>query len=164
MTQHQVRPGADRAGTAVTTCTGCGRRNRVPVAAPGRVRCAQCRVDLPWLVDAGDAEFEKAAKGAPLPVLVDVWAPWCGPCRTVAPVVEQLARDRAGRLKVVKVNADQAPGVTRSLEISGIPTLILMTDGVERARAVGARSAAELRRWVDDHLPVARMRPSPGRS
>ena len=162
MTQtHDGAPsptGAQR--TSVTTCIGCGRRNRVPVAAPGRVRCSHCRADLPWLVEAGDADFDAVAKRTPLPVLVDVWAPWCGPCRTIAPMVEHVARERAGTLKVVKVNADQAPSVTRSLGISGIPTLVLMADGVERARVVGARSAAELRCWLDDHLPVARTRPS----
>ena len=144
--------GADPARAALTTCPGCGRRNRVPVTARGRIRCPACRAELPWLVDAGDAEFDDAVLTAPLPVLVDVWAPWCGPCRTVAPVVQQLAHDRAGRLKVVKVNADEAPGVSARLGIRGIPSLVLFADGRERARVVGAQPATTLTRWLDEQL------------
>ena len=143
---------AGTTGSAVTTCPGCGRRNRLPVAARGRVRCPACHTDLPWLVDVGDADFDAAVRNSPVPVLVDVWAPWCGPCRAVTPVVEQLARDRAGALKVVKVNADGAPGVSGRLSVRGIPTLLLFADGQERARVVGAQPAAVLTRWVDDHL------------
>ena len=144
--------GAAEARTALTACPSCGRRNRVPVAARGRPRCAACRADLPWLVEAGDADFGAAVEESRLPVLVDVWAPWCGPCRLVAPVVEQLARDRAGRLKVVKVNADEAPAVSGRLGVRGIPTLVLFRDGREIARLTGAQPADALRRWLDQHL------------
>ncbi|HEX2073108.1 MAG TPA: thioredoxin [Geodermatophilus sp.] len=124
----------------------------MPAAARGRARCASCRADLPWLVDADDTDFGDVVERARLPVLVDVWAPWCGPCRAVAPVVEELARERAGRLKVVKVNADAAPGTSSRLGVSGIPTLLLFADGRERARVVGAQPAAALRRWLDENL------------
>jgi thioredoxin 2 len=115
------------------------------------VRCSQCHSDVPWLVDADDSTFDAAVRDSTLPVLVDVWAAWCGPCRVVAPVVEELARERAGRLKVVKVDADDARSVTAALGVSGIPALVLFVDGEERARVVGARPAAELRRWLDEH-------------
>jgi len=135
---------------AVVACPACGKRNRVPVARRGRVRCAACSADLPWLVEAGDDAFDEAVVRASLPVLVDVWAPWCGPCRAIAPVVESLAREFAGRLKVVKVNADLAPAVSQRHGVTGIPTLLLYRDGAEVSRLVGARPAAELRSWVGD--------------
>jgi thioredoxin 2 len=138
--------------TALTTCPGCGRRARVPVAARGRVRCPACATDLPWLVDAGDGDFDAVVHDSTLPVLVDVWAPWCGPCRAVAPVVEQLARDRAGRLKVVKLNADEAPGVSARLGVRSIPTLVLFSGGRELARTVGAPPGDQLSRWLDEQL------------
>jgi thioredoxin 2 len=142
--------GADR--SAVVTCPNCGRRNRVPAAARGRARCAGCEADLPWLVEADDSDFAAVVENSRLPVLVDVWAPWCGPCRMVAPVVEQLARERAGRLKVVKVNADSAPGVSARFGVRSIPTLLLFSDGREKARVVGARPADAMRRWLDSTL------------
>ena len=137
----------------VVACTACGRRNRVPVSATGRPRCAACHADLPWVVDVSAAEFTAAVERSDLPVLVDVWAPWCGPCRQVSPVVEQLGRDLAGRLKVAKVNSDHAPEVAARHRISGIPTLLLYADGREVSRVVGARPAGELRRWVTENLP-----------
>jgi thioredoxin 2 len=139
-------------GNAVIACPSCGRRNRLPLAATGHPRCAASHADLPWQVDVGDDEFADAVEASRLPVLVDVWAPWCGPCRMVAPVVEQLARDRAGRLKVAKVNSDLAPRVSARHGIASIPTLLLYAGGREIDRVVGARPAHELRRWVDDRL------------
>ena len=129
---------------AVTSCPSCGTRNRVPAVASGRPRCATCGADLPWLVDTGDADFGDVVEKSALPVLVDVWAPWCGPCRAVAPVVERLATDRAGRLKVAKLNSDLAPRVSARLGVQSIPTLLVYADGREVARQVGAPPA-----WVD---------------
>ncbi|WP_022881633.1 thioredoxin [Gryllotalpicola ginsengisoli] len=137
---------------AIVACPACGARNRVPQSRRGKVRCAKCHEALPWLVDVDDASFDEAVAGASLPVLVDVWAPWCGPCRMVAPVVESLAREFAGRLKVAKVNSDTSPGVSARHNISSIPTLLLYRDGAEADRIVGARPAAELRSWVSQKL------------
>jgi thioredoxin 2 len=144
--------GTDTARPALTTCPSCGRRNRLPAVARGRPRCSACHADLPWLVEAGDADFDAIVTESRLPVLVDVWAPWCGPCRAVTPVVEQLARDRAGRLKVTKVDADTAPGVSSRLRVSGIPTLLFFAGGREQARLVVAQPAAAIQSWLDQHL------------
>ena len=133
----------------VVACPGCGKKNRVPAAATGVPRCANCRSPLPWLTTADDADFDKVAGESPLPVLVDLWAPWCGPCRMVAPGVEQAARKLAGRLKVVKVNVDQAPGVSARFNASSIPTLLVLDGGKVKARQVGAVPADVLLRWVE---------------
>lgn len=146
-------------GADVVGCPACGARNRVPVARAGRVRCARCHGDLPWLVGADDATFDDAVVRATLPTLVDVWAPWCGPCRQISPVVEQIAREYAGRLKVVKVNADLSPRVSQRHQVTGIPTLLLYDGGREVARQVGAVPAPRLRTWVAEQLaglPTAR--------
>lgn len=118
----------------VTSCPSCGKRNRVPAAARGRPRCAACGRDLPWLVDAGDSDFAEIVERSALPVLVDVWAPWCGPCRMVSPIVERIATERSGRMKVAKVNSDLAPEISARHGIQSIPTLLLYV-GVVRSRA-----------------------------
>jgi thioredoxin 2 len=105
----------------IVTCANCGKRNRLPAVAKGVARCAVCHTALPWLTSAGDGDFEQVVTAASLPVLVDLWAPWCGPCRVVAPGVEQAARELAGRLKVVKVNVDEAPRGRRTLRRAGYP-------------------------------------------
>ncbi len=140
---------------AVATCPSCGARNRVPLARRGKVRCASCHADLPWLVSADDSTFDAAVTEASLPVLVDVWAPWCGPCRAIAPVVEQLAAENAGRLKVVKVNADDSPQVSARHGITGIPTLLFYAGAAEASRSVGALPAPQLRGWVQSSLQAA---------
>jgi thioredoxin 2 len=132
---------------AVTPCPACGKKNRVPMVARGTPACGTCHQPLPWLVEAGASDFE-AALGAPVPVLVDLWAPWCGPCRMVAPVVEEAAREFAGHLKVVKVNVDEAPQVSTRFGVQGIPTLLVLRQGHVVAEQVGALSREALLSWV----------------
>lgn len=134
------------------TCPGCGQANRVPRDAHGSPRCARCHAPLPWLVDADDSDFATVAESARLPVLVDLWAAWCGPCRMVAPAVAAAARDHAGRLKVVKVDVDAAPGVAARYGARSIPTLLLLRDGAVVARQVGALPADRLRDWIAAEL------------
>ena len=139
----------------IVVCPICGAKNRVPATAHGSPRCGSCRSPLPWVVDTSDADFAAVADDATVPVLVDVWAPWCGPCRMVSPALEQLATELAGRLKLVKVNADEAPEVSRRFEVQAIPTLVLLEHGKVVARQVGAAPVSALRSWLNEHLPSA---------
>ena len=139
----------------VIECPNCGRRNRVPAAAEGIPQCGNCHQPLPWMAEAGDDDFGDVAERANIPVLVDMWATWCGPCRQVSPALEQVARDLAGKLKLVKVDVDRAPKVSERFTIQAVPTLILMRDGAVVARRAGAAPASALRKWVDESLGSA---------
>jgi thioredoxin 2 len=140
---------------SLTACPHCGRKNRVPAAASGRPRCGHCHQALPWIVDAGEDTFTEVAEKATVPVLVDLWAPWCGPCRMVSPALEQVATELAGRLKLVKVNVDNAPRLQQRFGVQAIPTLLILRDGEVAARQTGAAPAAALRTWVDQTLANA---------
>ena len=140
------------AAPGIVECPNCGRRNRVPPVHSGTPQCAICHAQLPWLVEAGDADFADVTEDATVAVLVDVWAAWCGPCRYMSPVIEQAARDLAGRLKVVKVNADEAPALTARFAIRGIPILLLLDHGRVVERQVGAMPGPALRRWIEQSL------------
>jgi thioredoxin 2 len=133
-------------------CPNCGRRNRVPAVAAGTPRCGNCHRPLPWIVAAGDDTFAQLAERATVPVLVDLWAPWCGPCRMVSPVLGELAAELAGRIKLVKVNVDESPQVQRRFGVQSIPTLLVLRDGTEIARQVGAAPAPRLRAWLNEAL------------
>ena len=124
----------------------------MPATATGVPRCAACHTPLPWLTAAGDADFDRVVTASSLPVLVDLWAPWCGPCRIIAPGVEQAAERLAGRLKAVKVNVDEAPRAAERLGVQGIPTVVVMRGGREIARQVGAVPPPALIRWTEEAL------------
>jgi len=136
--------------TAIVTCPKCDKRNRVPAAATGVPRCGACQTPLPWLTSADEGDYEEIVAKSSLPVLLDLWAPWCGPCRVVAPGVEQAAQKLAGQLKAVKVNVDEAPRVAERLGVQGLPTLLLVRDGPVVARQVGAVPPAALVRWAEE--------------
>jgi thioredoxin 2 len=136
----------------VVVCPNCETKNRVVPVASGVPRCGRCQSPLPWIVDASDVDFEAVVDQASVPVLVDLWAPWCGPCRMVSPALEQLAGELAGRLKLVKVNADVAPEVSRRFEVQAIPTLVLMDHGEVVDRQTGAAPVSALRAWLTDKL------------
>ncbi|MFJ8622196.1 thioredoxin [Kitasatospora sp. NPDC093550] len=148
----------DGAGAPLPTvvCANCGRTNRVPAAAEGSPRCGNCRAPLPWIAEAGDADFGEVAERASLPVLVDLWAAWCGPCRMVSPALEQVAEDLAGRIKLVKVDIDTSPALARRFEVQAVPTLLILDHGRPVARQTGAAPAHALRRWVDESLSTPR--------
>jgi thioredoxin 2 len=106
------------------------------------------------VVDANDDEFHAVVDESSLPVLVDVWAPWCGPCRMVSPALEKLAGELAGNLKLVKVNADDNPEVSRRFEVQSIPTLVLLDHGQVVDKQIGALPDHQLRSWLESKLPT----------
>ena len=130
-------------------CPNCGRRNRVPAAASGTPRCGNCHRPLPWIVDATDDTFADVAEKASVPVVVDLWAPWCGPCRMVSPALAQVAAQLAGRVKLVKVNVDSSPRLQQRFGVQAIPTLLILRDGQVAAQRAGAAPVADLRAWVE---------------
>ena len=136
----------------VIACPHCGQRNRVPLAAAGAPTCGACHKPLPWLVHATDADFGRVADASDLPVLVDLWATWCPPCHAIAPHVARAAETFAGRLKVVKVDVDKAPGIGARFQARSIPTLLVLDHGSPIARQVGAVSGAQLDRWIEGAL------------
>jgi thioredoxin 2 len=133
-------------------CPNCGRRNRVPAAAEGIPRCGNCHRPLPWIVDASDDTFAEVAEAASIPVIVDMWAPWCGPCRMVSPALAQVATDMAGRVKLVKVNVDESPKLQERFTVQAIPTLMVLRHGQVVARRAGAVPAAQIRTWVEETI------------
>ncbi|MFJ5218839.1 thioredoxin [Streptomyces sp. NPDC088354] len=138
--------------TTTVTCPNCGRDNRIPVAGEGRPTCGHCKQPLPWIVDAGDDDFAEVADNATQPVVVDLWATWCGPCRMVTPALEQVGRDLAGRIKLVKVDVDKDPRVSRRFEVQAVPTLLVLDHGETVARQAGAAPADVLRSWVEQAM------------
>ncbi|HEY3683077.1 MAG TPA: thioredoxin [Streptosporangiaceae bacterium] len=149
-------------GSRIVGCAACGRRNRVPAAAKGTPRCANCHNPLPWIADADDRSFAEIVDRSELPVVVDLWATWCGPCRMVSPALEQVARDMAGQIKLVKIDIDASPALARRFEVQAVPTLLVMDHADVIARQAGAAPAPALRAWVQDALRGAG--PAAGRS
>lgn len=132
-------------------CPSCGTKNRLPIAAHGHPRCGSCKVDLPWLVEVTDADFD-AAVDTKLLVVVDLWAPWCGPCRLIAPVLETLSRDMVGTVKIVKVNVDVCPAIAQRYQAKSIPMLLIMDRGEVVDTLIGAQPSAIMRARVEGAL------------
>lgn len=136
----------------VVPCPSCGTRNRVPAVAKGVPKCSQCHSALPWIANADDENFQRVADSSKVPVVLDLWAPWCGPCRMVSPALETLAREKAGRIKLVKVNVDNSPMTQAQFRVQSIPTLIIFDKGRQVGRQSGALPLNQLRAWVDRSL------------
>src|SRR5579859_4219598 len=131
---------------------GKGPRPAAPAhgAPAGRAAAGADGGGQPLVV--GEATFEEQVERSPVPVLVDFWAPWCGPCQTIAPVIEKLGSDLAGQLKVVRINTDDNPGIGERFGIRGIPTLLFYSGGHEWDRLPGAPPGSVLRKWVESNL------------
>jgi thioredoxin 2 len=135
----------------VIACPHCGTKNRLPLVAKGTPRCAHCKEPLPWLVDAGDGDFDQVVDTKAL-VVVDLWAPWCGPCRMIAPVLDTLSKELAGKVKVVKVNVDNSPRIAMKHKAQSIPMILVMDHGEVVDTIVGAQPAPVLRNHITQAL------------
>jgi thioredoxin 2 len=143
---------AGRGGPISTlVCASCGATNRIAPSDRGAPHCGKCGKPLAWLVNASDSTFEVEARAQPT-VVIDLWAPWCGPCRFVSPILEELAQQYAGRLKVIKVNVDENPGLARRFDATSIPTLVVLRDGQVVNRIVGAAPKEQLESQIKPHL------------
>jgi thioredoxin 2 len=141
--------------TQLIRCLSCGATNRVPQDKVERGLspvCGRCKTPLtphakPVIVT--DANFSAEVEHSPVPVLLDLWAPWCGPCRTIAPVIEELASTMAGRVRFGQLNVDDNPATAARFNVASIPTLLMLKSGREVDRIVGVQPKAEIMRRLE---------------
>ncbi len=137
-------------------CAQCGALNRLASTPAGTAPvCGKCKANLDVSGEpqaATGAQLDSMVRNSPVPVLVDFWAPWCGPCRTAAPIFAEVGRRKAGDLLVLKVNSDDEQDASARLGIRAIPTFVLFHGGQEIARHSGVMPAAEMERWVSGNL------------
>ena len=124
----------------------------MPAARAAHVgKCGACRAALPppaEPIEVGERDFDELTRGAPVPILIDFWAPWCGPCRMAAPEVARTAKDLAGSALVLKVNTDQQPALAQRFEVRGIPMFVVMKGGRVVKQETGVRPAAVMEDWL----------------
>lgn len=140
----------------LVTCPSCGTRNRVPVTQPGQKPvCGKCRAPLATgssPLEITDTSFSIEVEKSPMPVLLDLWADWCGPCHMLAPTIDQISAEMAGRVKVAKLNIDENPGTANRFGVRSIPTLLVLKGGKEVDRLVGVQPKQEILRRLENVL------------
>jgi thioredoxin 2 len=141
----------------LVTCPSCGTTNRLPPAQPGRKAvCGKCKTVLSGEsggpVDVTDDTFATEVEKSSAPVLLDMWADWCGPCHMLAPTIDQLSSELAGRVKVAKLNIDENPGIANRFGVRSIPTLLVLKSGKEVDRLVGVQPKQEIVRRLERHI------------
>jgi thioredoxin 2 len=140
----------------LVTCPSCGTRNRLPPTQAGRKPiCGKCKTTLPEAggpVAVTDATFTTEVERSSTPVLLDLWAEWCGPCHMLAPTIDQLSSEMAGRVKVAKLNIDENPGTASRFGVRSIPTLLVLKGGKEVDRLVGVQPKQEILRRLENVL------------
>jgi thioredoxin 2 len=133
-------------------CPSCGAKNRVPsekLASGLSPVCGRCKTPLIGPVVVTDSTFAAQVENSLVPVLLDLWAPWCGPCRMIAPTLDKLALQMAGRVRFAKLNIDENPKTASRFNVNSIPTLLILKAGREVDRIVGVQPAAEITRRLD---------------
>jgi len=143
----------------IVRCPACGTKNRIPAGRLNEAAiCGRCRAPLEAAAGTGkpvevtDSTFGNEVIGHPGAVLVDCWAPWCGPCRMVAPILDELAAEYKGRVKVVKLNTDENPVISSQYGIRSIPTMLIFRNGTQVDRLTGALPRQEIERHLKSAL------------
>jgi thioredoxin 2 len=149
---------ADEQGLIVT-CPKCGQRNRLKYEALKQTfRCGKCKTEFQPLGEPveirHDLDFDALISRSALPVLVDFWAPWCGPCKMVAPEFRKVAQETAGQFVLAKVNTEEVPSLGARFRVTAIPTMVLFKNGLEVARQAGAMPAPAIRKFIGEGMAV----------